>query len=271
MRFWILFFPLIGSLFLSLRISPSCFAHYLSLQYADSVHLICRDLNFEYSRLICSSWVTFTSFTFSISIIFGTLSYFFGGVISQLFLQADQVTDSDIGSIFFDIMDLTKKAKIKDPNIYLLKSSTPQIFSYNGNGQSMLYISVGLLEVLTRDEVLAAASHEIAHLKNKDTLIKSISLGLKIASLFNFVGFAIDSMISKDREFIADLEGSKLTSPIALISALIKLSPFESEGMNDVVLGTLSFSMFSYKKKNWKLFKKHPSIDERIERLLTMV
>ncbi len=64
------------------------------------------------------------------------------------------------------------------------------------------------------------------------------------------------------------MEGARLTSPIALILALVKLSAVESEGLNGLILGALSFSMFAVKKHNWSLFSRHPSLDERVKRLL---
>ena len=157
---------------------------------------------------------------------------------------------------------------IDEPSVYLLESSTPRIFSYAGHGWPKIFISVGLLEVLNHEEILAAVGHEISHIKNNDTLIKSASLSMKIAGLFNLIGFAVDSMLSRDREFLADLEGARLTSPRALVSALIKLSVIDSDGLDNLVLGTLSFSMFAAKKRRWLLFSRHPSVEERIKRLV---
>jgi heat shock protein HtpX len=129
-----------------------------------------------------------------------------------------------------------------------------------------------LLEILDHEETLASICHEIAHIKNNDTLLKSISLSLKIAAFFNIIGFIVDSIFSRDREFLADIEGAKLVgNPRALISALIKLSGVESSGPNGVILGALSFSLFEPKTQGWIVFSRHPSLEERIKRLLKVV
>ena len=175
-----------------------------------------------------------------------------------------------MGKIYYEILELSERADIDEPNLYLLERNTPRIFSHNGYGWPKLYISVGLLEVLNHDEVLAAVGHEIAHIKNNDTLLKSVSLSLKIASVFNLVGFVVDSILSRDREFLADLEGATLMSPKALISALIKLSSIESDSLNSIVLESFSFSMFAAKEYKLFLFGRHPSIEERVKRLITM-
>ncbi|MFH1179938.1 MAG: M48 family metalloprotease [Candidatus Bathyarchaeota archaeon] len=267
-RTWVLFAPLAGSLLLAVWISPSCFAHYLAIQSWDLIHLICNDPSFAYVRWICTSWVGLISLSFTGAAALGAISYYHGGAIAQRIYRADEVTDEELGPLYDDVLELSERARIDEPSVYLLESSTPKIFSYGGHGWPKIYISVGLLEVLNRDETLAAVGHEIAHIKNNDTLLKSASLSLKIAGLFNIVGFAVDSMLSRDREFLADLEGARLTSPIALIMALVKLSAVESEGLNGLILGALSFSMFAAKKHNWSLFSRHPSLDERVKRLL---
>lgn len=267
-RTWILFTPLISSLLLALWISPDCFAHYFAIQSWDPVHLICNDPNYAYIRWICTSWVGLISTTFTSATALGAIGYYYGGAIAQHIYRTDEVTEEELGPLYDDILDLAERADIDEPSVYLLESSTPKIFSYGGHGWPAIYLSVGLLEVLNQQETLAAVGHEIAHIKNNDTLLKSASLSLKIAGLFNLVGFAVDSMLSRDREFLADQEGARLTSPKALILALLKLSAVESDGLSGLVLGALSFSMFS--AKNVHFFSRHPSLDERVKRLLDL-
>jgi heat shock protein HtpX len=267
----LLFLPLTGSLLLALTISPSCFAHYLSMDVSDPAHLICADPTFTYVTWICTSWVGLISASFTGAAVLGAISYYYGGSIAQRLYAADEVDDEEIGPLFNEILDLSNKAGIYEPDVFLLESSTPRIFSYGGHGWPKIYISVGLLEVLDHDEVLAAVGHEIAHIKNNDTFLKSASLSLKIASLFNIVGFIVDSMLSRDREFLADKEGAELTGkPRELVSALIKLAAVDSEGLSGLVTGTLSLSMFSDKMSRFGIFSRHPPLDERVKRLLEL-
>lgn len=267
----LLFLPLAGSLLLALWISPSCFAHYLSMDVVDPAHIICRDPTFTYLTYICTSWVGLISFSYTASLALGAISYYYGGAIAQRIYAADEVDDEELGPLYDKIIEMAEKAGILDPDIYLLESSTPRTFSYGGHGWPKIYLSVGLLEVLDEAEVLAAIGHEIAHIKNRDTYLKSASLSLKIASLFNIVGFIVDSMLSRDREFLADKEGAELSgNPRALISALIKLSAIESEGLSGLVTGTLSLSMFSDKMSKFGIFSRHPPLDERVKRLLAI-
>jgi heat shock protein HtpX len=205
------------------------------------------------------------------SIGLGVISYYFGGAIAQRIYHAEEVDEEELGSFYNEILELSENADIYEPSVYLLESSTPKIFSFGGHGWPKIYISVGLFEILSKEQILAAIGHEIAHIKNNDTFVKSASLSLKIGSLFNLLGFPMDSMLSRDREFLADLEGALLTSPLALISALIKLSAVESDGLDGLLMGALSFSMFSAKKSRLLLFSKHPPLDERVRRLNRIV
>lgn len=267
----LLFLPLAGSLLLALWISPSCFAHYFSFQTVDPVHIICSDPTFAYLDWICTSWVGLISFSYTGALAIGGISYYYGGMIAQWIYSADEVDDEELGPLYDKIIIMSERAGVLDPYVYLIESSAPRIFSYGGHGWPKIYISVGLLEVLDEGEVLAAIGHEITHIKNNDTFLKSASLSLKIASLFNIVGFIVDSMLSRDREFLADLEGAELTgNPRALISALIKLTAIESESLSSLVTGTLSLSMFSDKMGRFGIFSRHPPLDERIRRLLAV-
>lgn len=191
----LLFLPLAGSLLLALWISPSCFAHYFSLQTIDPAHIICVNSNYAYLGKICVSWVGLISFSGSIAL--GGVSYYYGGITAQWIYSADEVDDEELGPLYGKIMGMADKAGILDPDVYLLESSIPRIFSYGGHGWPKIYISVGLMKVLDEGEVLAAIGHEIAHIKNNDTFLKSASLSLKVASLFNIVGFIVDSMLSR--------------------------------------------------------------------------
>jgi len=267
----LLFLPLTGSLLLALYISPSCFAHYFSLQVIDPAHIICADPGYAYLTWICTSWVGLISFSFTGAMALGAISYYYGGAIAQRIYSADEVDDEELGPLYDKIINMSERAGILDPDVYLLESSVPRIFSYGGHGWPKIYISVGLLEVLDEGEVLSAIGHEIAHIRNNDTFLKSVSLSLKIASLFNIVGFIVDSMLSRDREFLADLEGTELSgNPRALISALIKLAAIESEGLSGLVTTTLSLSMFSDRMSRFGMFSRHPPLEERVKRLLAI-
>ncbi|MCW4049591.1 MAG: M48 family metallopeptidase [Candidatus Bathyarchaeota archaeon] len=271
-RTWTMFIPLAGSVALALRISPSCFAHYLSLTTGDPVHLICADPSFAYVTYVCSSWVTLITASFSTAAILGIISYYLGGWTVRTLYGYQEVDGEEIGDLYYGIEEMSDRAGIYTPGIYLIESSKPQIFSHGGHGEPSIFISVGLLETLTEEEILACVGHEVAHIKNSDTLVRSVASSLKIASLFNLVGFLTEPMLARDREFLADEEGARLSgNPRALISALLKLSQVSPSGFDNLLLGSLSLSQFIPRNGKLNLLSRHPPIEERVKRLMKLL
>ena len=68
----------------------------------------------------------------------------------------------------------------------------------------MIVFSLGLLNMLDLDELTAVASHELAHVKSRDYLFKSLSYALNILSFFNPFSYLTVSHFQKERELLAD-------------------------------------------------------------------
>jgi heat shock protein HtpX len=271
LRAWITLAPLVWSFLLALQISPSCFAHWLSMSSWDPVHLICSDPDYLYIRSICTSWVALISASFFVAGALGTSGYILGGWIVRTVYGYQKLGEEDLGDIYRDITKISDSAGIGTPDLYLIESSRPLIFSHGGHGGPCVFISVGLLEILSRDELLASFSHEVAHIMNSDTLWSSFTSSLRIASMFNPVGVLLEPILARDREFLADEEGAMLSGrPRALVSALVKLSQVTEGGVDELLLGGLSLSLFMPGKIRWKLLSRHPSLEERVWRILEL-
>jgi heat shock protein HtpX len=262
--------PLASSFVFVLIISPSCVAHYFSVKSWKSIHLICNDPTYAFVGYICTTWVILTSLSFSFAVIQAVVNYFLGANIAQKIYNAKTLEYEESPDIYDLIDDLAFKIGVDSPYINLIESSKPQIFTFGGNGDSYIFLSVGLVETLTTEELKAAFAHELSHLKNHDTLIRSFASSLKIVSLFNLFGFLVEPALSRDREFQSDEEASQLVSSKALISALLKLSHVSSNASDSFLLGIMSFSQFVPKLRVYRLFSRHPSIEERIRRLLDL-
>jgi Zn-dependent protease with chaperone function len=265
-----LILPLAGSFALALSLSPSCFAHYFTLQTFDPVHLICNDLGNAYIRYICAAWVTLITVSFSVAALHGILSYFLSARIARTIYGASSLLYEDYPDLYDMVDELAKKVGVYSPDINLIESSKPQIFTYGGNGTPIIFLSVGLFETLTVEELKASIAHEIAHLKNKDTLIRSIVSSLKIASLFNIIGFLVEPALLRDREFLADEEAARLVGRRSLISALVKMSQIPASEFDTHMFGMMFFSIFNLTPRKMRLLSKHPPLEDRIRRLLSL-
>ena len=174
---------------------------------------------------------------------------------------ADPVRDRQLINI---VEALSLAAGIPAPRVYVIEDSAPNAFATGRNPEhAAVAVTRGLLAKMSRDEVEGVIAHELAHVKNRDTLIMTIavtlvgiivlladwllralwwggggrgrdrgSLGLPIAIiglvlliLAPIFAQMLQFAISRRREFLADADGVLLTRyPTGLINALQKLN-----------------------------------------------
>ena len=266
-RTWMTIAPLAGAFLLATAISPACFSHWLSMETLDPAHILCAASSNAQIRTICTGWVALISVSFSIAGMKGLVSYLFGGTIAKTLYGAEELGVEELGGLHDGFLRLIERAGVAPPRLFLIDSSSPQIFSHKGRSESSIFFSVGLLETLSEEEVLASVAHEVAHIKNNDTLVRSVASSLRIASLYNLVGLLLEPVLSRDREFLADLEGANLSNRRSLITALIKMSLATPKGQGVNILSSLSLSPFVPGRSKFKLFSRHPSLEERVRRL----
>ena len=164
------------------------------------------------------------SISFSFALLCGTVNYYLGEKIAIKLYHIKPLSESITENLYRILKGLAQKTHIKVPEIGLIECSTPLIFSIGRQKKAKIALSIGLLETLSNSELEAALAHEVAHIKNRDCLIKSLASSLKFAVPFNILGHLIEPAIYRDREFLADGESVKITNkPEALISTLIKL------------------------------------------------
>ncbi len=157
---------------------------------------------------------------------------------------------------FYDMIEtLARRGGLPMPKVYLMDNPQPNAFATGRNPKNAaVAATTGLLKMLTPDEVAGVMAHELAHVKNRDTLIMTMTATIAgaISMLANFGMFfggrgrnnpmgAIGSIalmimaplaamlvqmaISRTREYIADRGGAEISgNPAALASALAKIS-----------------------------------------------
>jgi heat shock protein HtpX len=146
---------------------------------------------------------------------------------------------------------LAKRAGLPMPRVYLIDSPVPNAFATGRNPENAaVAASIGLLRILDREEVAAVMAHELAHVKNRDTLTMTMTATIAgaISMLANFglffggdrdrnwlamllavivapfAAMIVQLAISRTREYAADRGGALISgNPRALASALAKL------------------------------------------------
>jgi Zn-dependent protease with chaperone function len=101
----------------------------------------------------------------------------------------------------------------------------PNAFTIGYGRKATIVFSMGLLNLLDKEEVTAVALHELSHVKHHDFFFKTIASALTAISFFNPLSFITASAAQRQREMFADEDAIVLLdSPSALSSALTKIS-----------------------------------------------
>ena len=97
-----------------------------------------------------------------------------------------------------------KRFGIEMPDVGLVEDLRPNAF-VGGHGRStILVFSLGMLETFDQEELTVAIDHELMHLKNRDTLFRSVSIGLIALSFFNPIAYLSYTATLREREHLAD-------------------------------------------------------------------
>ncbi len=213
---------------------------------------------------------------------------------------------------FYGIVEqLAQRAGLPMPRVYIVENDQPNAFATGRNPQNAaVAATTGLLRNLTSDEVAGVMAHELAHVKNRDTLTMTITATIAgaigmLANFALFFGHSRDSngnsgnplgmvgallvmivaplaaalvqfAISRSREYEADRIGAEISgNPLWLASALAKLHQGAAAIPNEQAEGNPATAhLFIVNPLHGKgmdnLFSTHPSMENRIRRLREM-
>ena len=196
-------------------------------------------------------------------------------------------------------------AKIKMPEVGIFDSPEPNAFATGpGRNNSLVAVSTGLLQRMTREQAEAVLGHEVGHVANGDMVTLTLIQGVVNTFVFvlsRVIGSIVDKVVfrnenghgpafwittivaeivlgilatmivmwfSRRREFRADRAGAYLASKPAMIGALeaLKRGHEQSAGLPDAMraFGIRGGGKVSGLKR---LFLSHPPLDERIAAL----
>ncbi len=247
-----------------------------------------------------------------IALVFAALGNFFAYWFSDKIVlkryRAQEVTREEAPELYSVVEELSRNANLPMPKVYIIPEESPNAFATGRNPKhAAVAVTSGLLKLLDMREVRGVLSHELSHVKHRDTLISAVAATIagailvlvRIAQFSAFFGFGgdddegggligllffiivgpiaaliIQMAISRSREYYADEEGAKISSdPLALASALSKLDAYSKRIPLTRATETTShmFIVNPFSGKSMmKLFSTHPPIEERIRRLKEM-
>ncbi|MDV6331492.1 zinc metalloprotease HtpX [Asticcacaulis sp. 201] len=207
-----------------------------------------------------------------------------------------------------DVAELSRRAGLPMPAVYIMESDQPNAFATGRDpDHAAVAATTGLLRMLDRDEIRGVMAHELAHVKNRDTLTMTITATLAgaISSLANFAMFfggsrddeeghsniivtilmmvlapiaamLVQMAISRTREYEADRVGGEICGdPDSLARALKTIEAYAKGTVNyGAERNPASAHLFIINPLHGRgmdnLFSTHPATENRVKALIKL-
>jgi heat shock protein HtpX len=209
------------------------------------------------------------------------------------------------GGIYNMVAELAQNANMPVPRVYVIETGQPNAFATGRNpANGAVAVTRGIIDLLDARELRGVIAHELAHIKNRDTLIMTITATIAgaLSMLANFAMFSggrrdqpggvfgtlavmilaplaamlVQMAISRTREYAADKGGAEISGdPLALASALEKIE-YAAGRVNNYVAeqnpGTAHLFIINplHMRQMDNLFSTHPNTKNRVRALKEM-
>jgi heat shock protein HtpX len=190
-------------------------------------------------------------------------SYWYSDSIVLKMYDAREVSDTQAPDLYNMVKGLAQNADIPMPRVYIIDTDVPNAFATGRNpANGVVAVTTGIMRTLQYEELQGVIAHELAHIKNRDTLISTVVAS--IAGVISWIGSMaqwaaifgagrsdeedngggmagmlftiiiapltatlIQMGISRSREYEADEAGGKICgNPLALATALQKIEHY---------------------------------------------
>jgi heat shock protein HtpX len=249
-------------------------------------------------------------YAFIFAALMNFFSYWFSDKIVLRMYGAQEVSQSEAPELYQIVGELTNKASLPMPKVYIIENDTPNAFATGRNPEhAAVAVTSGILKILSKEELMGVIGHELSHIRHRDILISTIAATMAgaismLASmarwgaifgggrssdeegggggnilfvlLFTMVGsvaaMLIQMAISRSREYLADEGGAHLSNPLSLAKALGKLETAAQRIPMQANPSTAHMFIVNPLRGGGvlSLFSTHPPIEERIARLEEM-
>ena len=243
-----------------------------------------------------------------ISLLMNGIAFFFSDRIVLSLYKAQPLDKHHYGWIYDIVEELARKMQLPMPKLWLVNTPVANAFATGRNPKhASVAVTTGILSLLDAEELRGVLAHELAHIKNRDTLITTIAATVAsaighlaymlrhmalwgsinsdrrkenpfvlviVSILMPFAATLVQLAISRSREYAADETGAHCCrSPLALASALqklennVKYAHMNAESLQQTSTASL-FIVHPFTAHSLSsLFATHPPISKRVARL----
>ena len=239
-----------------------------------------------------------------IGVAFAGGSYWFSDTLAIKAARAQPVTRDQVPDLYDMVQDLTRRAGMPMPRLYVSPERQPNAFATGRNEHhAAVCCTQGILQVLEPDELRGVLAHELSHVRNHDILISSVAAAVALGIMFvariamfgaifgggrsrdgNVFGLLammilapiaamfVQMALSRSREYQADASGAHLLNdgePLA--RALEKIEAYAKQvpmNVNPAEATVYIINPLTGRRVSYAgLFSTHPPTAERIARL----
>ncbi len=120
-----------------------------------------------------------------IGLLFVGASYWFSDSVAIKAARAVPVSEAQMPQYYEIVRDLTTRAGLPMPRLYVSPSPQPNAFATGRNPKhAAVAVTQGILQVCTWSELRGVLAHEISHVRNHDILIASVAASIALGITF---------------------------------------------------------------------------------------
>lgn len=249
---------------------------------------------------------------FVLAFVMNFASYWFSDKIALAMAGAKPVTEEEAPDLHQMVEEVALLARVPKPKVYQIDNESPNAFATGRDPEhAAIAVTTGIRRLLSKDELRGVLSHELSHVRNRDTLVMTVVatiagaitmlahmaqwamifggfggrdrenngsgglvVGLLMIILAPIAAMLIQLAISRAREYGADETGARIINdPLPLASALEKLEAGVQRKPLDVDPAASHLFIVNPLRGDFVagLFSTHPPVKERVERLRRMI
>jgi len=235
--------------------------------------------------------------------------YWFSDKMVLRMYGAKEVTQGEAPELYGIVAELTSKASLPMPKVYIMENDTPNAFATGRNPEhAAVAVTSGIMRILSKEELMGVIGHELSHIKHRDILVSTIAatmagaigmlasmarwgamfgggrsddeggrggnilVVLAVSIFASIAAMLVQMAISRSREYMADEGGAHLAHPLSLAKALGKLEMASQRIPMQANPSTAHMFIVNPLRGGGvlSLFSTHPPMEERIARLEEM-